>query len=222
MKLSSDTTQVLKNFSTINQGIFIKSGKTLKTVSAAKNILAEATVADDFPTSFGIYDLNGFLSLLSLSKDPDLEFEEKNILINALSGRSKIKYRYTEPTMIVTPPEKSVNFASVDTTFTLSQEDFEWILKSASVLQTPHVAFVSDGAKVYAEAYDVANDSAHSNSTEISPSDGKVFRVIFKVENLKMISGTYTVTISKNVAKFENTNRDIKYWIAAEVGSTME
>jgi hypothetical protein len=63
MKLSNETVAILKNFGAINQGILFKPGKTLKTVSSHKNILAEVSIKEDIPAEFGIYDLNNFLSL---------------------------------------------------------------------------------------------------------------------------------------------------------------
>ncbi len=52
MKLSTETISVLKNFGAINQGIMFKKGKTLKTVSSHKNILAEVTIKEDIPAEF--------------------------------------------------------------------------------------------------------------------------------------------------------------------------
>jgi hypothetical protein len=49
MKLSTETISVLKNFGAINQGIMFKKGKTLKTVSSHKNILAEVSIKEDIP-----------------------------------------------------------------------------------------------------------------------------------------------------------------------------
>ena len=60
MKLSNDTLSVLKNFGNINQGIYFKKGKVLKTVSSGKNILAEATINEEIPADFGVYNRNLF------------------------------------------------------------------------------------------------------------------------------------------------------------------
>ena len=110
MKLSIDTLSVLKNFASINQGIMFKKGKTLRTVSPQKNVMAEATVSDEFPTDFGVYDLNNFLSVLSLHKEePTIDFQDNNVLISGLQGRSKIKYRFCAPHLIVVAPEKAID-----------------------------------------------------------------------------------------------------------------
>ena len=61
MKLSDKTISLLKNFSSINQSILIKEGSKLRTISVMKNILAEATVSEDFAKDFGVYDLKSIL-----------------------------------------------------------------------------------------------------------------------------------------------------------------
>ena len=42
MKLSEATTNVLKNFSDINQNILVKQGDTLNTMSTMKNIIGDS------------------------------------------------------------------------------------------------------------------------------------------------------------------------------------
>ena len=68
MKLSSNTTNILKNFSQINQSILIKEGNKLKTISVMKNNLAEAEVEEEYEKDIAIYDLNQFLSGLREAK----------------------------------------------------------------------------------------------------------------------------------------------------------
>jgi len=224
MKLSSDTINLLKNFASINQGIYFKQGKTIKTVSPQKNIMAEVTVDENFPVDFGVYDLNNFLSVISLHKDdPTLNFEDKNILISGLKGRSKIKYRFCEPSMIVVPPEKNIVMPDPEIRFTLNAEDFDWVLRAAAVLSSPHIAIESDGEKVFVSTLDLQNDSAHTDSIEIAEGNGDKYRMIFKTENLKMISGTYEVSLSsKGISHFKNKNKNLQYWITTEAGSKFE
>ena len=76
MKISDNTKDVLKNFSTINSGIRVKEGNKLETISNMKNILAVATVSESFPTNFSIYNLPEFLGATSLLEDPEFEFGE--------------------------------------------------------------------------------------------------------------------------------------------------
>jgi len=225
MKLSNETISVLKNFGAINQGIMFKPGKKLKTVSSHKNILAEVTIKEEIPADFGVYDLNNFLSVVSLHKDdPSFEFDEKHVVIVGNKGRSKIKYRFCEPTMIVTPPEKQFVMPDAEISFTLSSEDFDWVLRAASVLSSPHVAIESDGKKVTVVTLDLQNDSAHTDALEIADGNGNKFKMIFKTENIsKVMPGTYEVAISsKGVSHFKNKNVPLQYFISTESGSKFE
>ena len=226
MKLSPETNAVLKNFAHINQGLLFLKGNVVATVSPQKNILAEAKISEDIPKDFGIYDLNNFLSVNSLFKEgSELEFDDKNVIIKGLGGRSKIKYRTTDSTMIVAPNDKRPNLPSVDVKFTFSKEDFDWCMKTSSVLGTPHLAITSDGEEVTMLAFDEANDSSHTNSLQMSDVDteGKRFKLVFKVENLKVIPDTYVVEIcEKGISKWTSSNNQLKYWITLEVQSTFD
>jgi hypothetical protein len=225
MKLSNETISVLKNFGAINQGILFKKGKTLKTVSSHKNILAEVDIKEDIPAEFGIYDLNNFLSVISLHKDdPSFEFDDKQVTIVGNKGRSKIKYRFTPANMIVTPPEKALTMPDAEIKFDLTAEDFDWVLRAAGVLASPQIAIESDGKKVSIVTLDLQNDSAHTDALEIANGNGNKYKMIFKTENItKVLAGTYEVSISsKGISHFKNKNLPLQYWITTEQGSKFE
>jgi len=223
MQLSIDTIKVLKNFGVINQGIFFKQGKVLKTMSSGKNILAEVTIKEEIPTNFGIYDLNKFLSVVSLHSDnPTFEFSEKEVKIVGNKGRSKIKYRFCEPSMINTPPEKQLAMPSPEVSFTLSADDFAWVMKASGVLGSPQIAVESDGSKVTVLAFDSSDSSAHTDALEVADGNGDKFRFIFKTEHLaKLFDGAYDVQISsKGISNFKHKTVELQYWISTETGST--
>jgi hypothetical protein len=225
MKLSNETLSILKNFGAINPGILFKKGKKLRTVSSQRNILAEVDLTDEIPAEFGVYDLNNFLSILSLHKDdPSFEFDDKQIIISGNKGRSKIKYRFCAPNMIVTPPEKAITMPDPEIKFSLSSEDFEWILRVASVLGSPHIAVESDGKKVNIVTFDGTNDSASTESLEIADGDGSSYKILFKTENItKMMNGSYDVLISsKGIGYFKHQTINLQYWISTETGSQVQ
>ena len=226
MKLSNETLGVLKNFGNINSGIFLKQGKVIKTVSSHKNILAQATIPDEIPSDFGIYDLNEFLSVVSLHKDDlSLDFDSKNVVISGRGGRSKIKYRACESTMITTPPEKQLQMPDAEIQIELTSDDFRWVLDAANVLGSPQIAVQSDGSAVSLNTIDTTNDSAHTESLTLeSNGGGNKYRMIFKTENIsKILAGSYDVNISsKGISHFKNKKFPIEYWITTEVGSSFE
>jgi hypothetical protein len=224
MKLSDTTITLLKNFASINQGILFKKGKTLRTVSAQKTVMAEATVGEEFPAEFGVYDLNNFLSVLTLHKeDPVLDFQDNSVVISGLQGRSKIKYRFCAPGMIVAASDKPITMPDPEVSFELTQDDFDWIMKAASVLSVPNIAIESDGEKIFVTAFDTTNDAANTDSIEVAKGNGDKYKITFKLENLKVISGSYDVKISsKGISHFKHKTLNLQYWIATETGSTFQ
>jgi len=223
MKLSQQTLSILKNFANINEGIVFKKGKKLKTVSVHKNILAEVNIAEEIPSEFGVHDLNNFLSVISLHKeDVSFEFSDKQAVITGNKGRSKIKYRFCDTSMIVTPPDKELNIGETEISFNLKSDDFDWILRAASVLSSPNIVVESDGQKVFIMTMDVSNDSSSTESLEISDGNGDKYRMIFKTENFaKLMHGNYEVKISsKGISLFKNKELPLQYWYTTETGST--
>jgi hypothetical protein len=215
MKLSNETLNVLKNFASINNGMKFKQGNKLSTISSGKTIFVSATVKDEFPHDFCVYDLNQFLAVHSLNKDPEIEFDDSNIIFK--SGRSKLTYRKTAENMIVVPPDREVKLPTTDVEFSLTEEAYSNVMKSASVLKSSHIAVESDGGPIKVSCYDASDDAQHTNSIEVAESNGKKFKLVFLTDNFKMIPGSYDVQISaKGLGSFKNKNADIQYWVAFE------
>ena len=215
MKLSNETLTVLKNFASINSGLEFKSGNEIATMSPGKTVLAKARLKDSFPEDFCIFDLNQFLSVHSMFKEPDIDFDEYNVLFK--SGKAKTRYRKTAKEMIVTPPDKALSLPSVEVSFKLAEDVYIGILKSANILQSPHIAIESDGDKIYITCFNAKDDSAHTNTIEIADGNGTTFKSVFLTENWKMIPGTYDIEISsRGLASFKNAFQEIDYWIAIE------
>jgi hypothetical protein len=218
MKLSSNTTNILKNFSQINQSILIKQGNKLKTISVMKNILAEAEIEEEFEKDFAIYDLNQFLSGLSLYDSPDLDFGESYLTIR--DGRRRAKYFFADPDVIVSPPEKEISLPTRDVCFTVATQQLDKLLKAAAIYQVPDLSAVGRDGKVELVVRDKKNDTSHEFSEEVGETEDE-FMFNFKVENIKIIPGTYDVVISsKLLAEFTNKNTNLKYYIALEPDST--
>jgi len=216
MKIDANTINVLKNFAKINPSIVIQEGNTLKTISPSKTIMAKANVTTDFGKRFAIYNLDRFLSTLSLFSNPELNFKEKFIDIS--DENKNTHYTYADEGAITKAPEKEINLPSVDVTFTLTNDNLKDVEKAAGVLQLPEIVVAGDGTNVYLQAADSKNPSGDVYSIAIGTTD-KTFKAIFKSENIKIIPGDYTVNIcSKGISHFKGT--DAEYWIAVESTST--
>ena len=220
MKLSDSTLSLLKNFSSINQSILFKEGSKLRTISVMKNILAEATINEEFARDFGIYDLNQFLNGLSLHQKPELDFANDGYVV-IKEGRSRSKYFFADPSVIVTPPDKEISLPSEDVCFELTTTVLEKLLKAASaVYQLPDISAVGEAGVVKLVVRDKKNDTSNAHEEVVGETD-ETFNFNFKVENIKILPGTYEVVVSqKLLSRFTSKNHDLTYYIALEPDST--
>lgn len=215
MKLSKETLDILQNFSTINPSIMVFQGNRQRTFTTLKVIYGEAVIQEEFPKDFAIYDLSMFLGLLSLFKDPELEFETTKVLIS--EGDHKATYRYCNPSLIVHPDkEKNLQFGEPLYSFELSAENYKMILKAVSLYQQEFISIDCDGVDIVVRTMNPKDQSADFFSHKIGESDQK-FRIVLKVENLKFLSHSYDVTIYKSrLVVFRSKNMNLFYGVPAE------
>ena len=219
MKLSEKTLNILKNFSSINQSILVKQGNKLRTISVAKNILAEAEIKEEFPRDFAIYDLNQFLNGLSLHQDPDLDFNQDSYL-SIKEGKRRVKYFFADPNVIIAPPEKEITLPSQDVCFQLDSVTLEKLTKAAAVYQLPDMSAIGENGAIKLVVRDKKNDTSNEYAIVVGETSDD-FEFNFKVENIKIIPGAYEVVVSsKLLSQFTNTQHNLKYYIALEPDST--
>jgi len=171
MNLSSDTVNVLKNFSDINQNILVKPGNKIQTISTMKNILAEAEVSEKFEDEFAIYDLPEFLRSVELFEKPELKFNGGTNVKISQSSQS-IKYFFADKSVIVSP-SKGINMPDKHVTFTLKKDDFARLMKGTTTLNLPDVAVMGDGKTIKMVATDKKNKSSNAYSIDVGESDKK-------------------------------------------------
>lgn len=217
MKLSKETVGLIKNFAGINSNLLLKSGNKLATISAQKNVMADAVVTESFP-DFGIYDLNEFLGAMSLFEDPELTFNDKWVTIE--QGGNSIKY-FAADASVLTAPQKAITFPDPEIEFNMSATMLSMIQRTASVLRASDVSIVGDGSTMSVVVGDKKNATGNSYNSTVGASDKK-FKVNLKVENLKMIPGDYAVSVSsKKISRFKGAG-DLVYYVAVEADSSFE
>ena len=219
MKLSKETLAIFKNFAGINSNLVLKQGNKLSTISGQKNVMAEVTVAETFP-NFGIYDLNELLGAMSLFDDPELEFSDK--VCKIIQGDMHIKY-FAADISVLTAPQKDIVFPEAEINFELTNQMLTMIQRTASVLKSNDVSIVGSDGKVTVVVGDKKNATGNSFSEPVGTTD-KSFKVNLKVENLKMIPGDYSVSVSsKKISRFKSsTTSDLVYYVAVEADSTFD
>ena len=217
MKLSEQTISILKNFSTINTSIVVRAGKQLRTISVNKAIFADATVDEEFPIEFGIYDLPQVLTVLSLHDNPEIDFQKENLVLSGVGGRARTRVRYTD-TKLILAPTKEINIPVYEVKFDITQKDLEWIEKIGSVLKCPNIVIENNDGSVTVSAADVKGEILNDSTLNLAEIEDKTpFKFAIKFENIKLIPGNYEVEISsKGVAKFSNKAVRVKYWVAVD------
>lgn len=219
MKISKETLDVLKNFSAINPNLVIEQGNKLSTIAEAKNIMASCEVAETFDKDIGIYDLNEFLSALSLIEDPEFVFGDQSVSIK--SDLTSLTYRYADRS-ILTSPEKGVNMPEADVNVQLSAEVINHIRRAGAALNHPIVSITTNAneTKLYLQVKDPSNSSSNIFQHEIgSDYDANAaFDFQFLISNLKLIGGDYEVSVSSKLISHWKciNNSSVEYWIALE------
>ena len=218
--ISKQTFNILKNFSSINSNLFVKAGNKISTISPSKNVMAEAIVDETFDSQFGVWDLNKFLGIVSLLEDPEFMFEEKCVVVTGVNG-SSVKYYFADPALL-TYPTKQVKTPSVAITFDLMADQFRELQRSGAALQLSDLCIVSKGTEVLAVVKDIKDPTTNVFTLPVgSNPEEATFSFNFKLDNLKLFEGDYSVEISKTViSQFTHKNLDLKYWIAMENTST--
>ena len=217
MKFSENTINIMKNFATINPSLLVNPGDYLTTMAVNKGIYAKAVVEENFPRQFAIYEMSKFLGIVSLFKEPELEFGDHQVKI--VSGRQSVNYTYADPSMIVAPdPNKSINFPQADIEFTISQEELQKLIRAAAVFQLPEIAVNGDGQNITVAATNSKNPTTDTFSVEVGTTD-KTFNMYFKLENIiKLLSADYNVKISaRGLSQF--TTNNVTYYVAVEANS---
>ena len=228
MKLSNGTATVLKNFSTINQNLVIKAGNQISTMSAMKNIVAKATVEESFPQDFAIYDLNEFLAALSLFEKPNLEFKNEFVVITEEGSSGKfLNYWFSDPS-VVTTPKNDITMPETEVDFNFDGKVLTDVQKAAAVISVPDMCLEAMSVgKAILKVTDKKNSTANDYAVgiDVTNADGKdvPYKCWFKVENLKLLPGSYNVNVSsKKISFFKNTKVDVEYFIALEPESVYD
>lgn len=221
MELTEKTLTVLKNYATINPNVVINSGNVIKTISEAKNVLSTAKVDVEFPQQVGIYDLSEFLNVLSLVDSPRLIFEDNNFLISDGSGRTRIKYFYSDIDML-TVPTKDIKMPECEVSFSFDRETLSRVKRAASVLGHTELSLSVVDNVLQLSVIDQNDKTSNVFSIDV---DGEYkdpnFNFVFNISNLKMVDDDYRVDISsKLISHFVNDISGIQYWVALEKTST--
>jgi hypothetical protein len=220
VNISQQTISILKSFSQINSNLLVRGGNKIQTIAPTKTVLGTYEATETFP-DFAIYDLPEFIGVLSLFKNPTLMFDDNHV--NITDGHQTATYFFANPsTFKVVPPEKDVVFGDPDVVVDLDESAFNTILKAAATLKVGEIAFASDGDGVALKAFDLKNPTSNQFKIDVGSHSGEAeFNLIMKIENLRLVGGSYKVELSKaKIAKMTHTEVPLHYFVALQSEST--
>jgi len=220
MKLSDKTHKILQNFTSINQSLSFKEGRTIRTISPMQNVLAEAEIEEYIPKDFAIYDLPQFLNTVALYRDPDIDVSTEDTHAMIREGKmNRSKYFFSDPSVIIAPPEKEMKLPTEDVCFVVEDEQLRRIMKSSGILGLPDLSVVGEAGVVKLVVSDRKNDTSNDFQIVVGETSAE-FCFNFKIENIKLVPGSYEIVISrKNLARFVNNALNLTYFIALEPDS---
>jgi hypothetical protein len=201
-----------------------EEGNTLKTISEARNLVAQVEVEEVFPQSFGIYDLGEFLSAIDLATTPELTFKDQYVVITDGSGRINIKYFFSNPQHLKgAAMDKVPHLPATNVEFTLDHNTAQGLKRAGSALGHEEIVITGNGKVITLSVMDKENSTSNSYSVDVpGSSDTTDFSFVLNMGNLRMLPADYKVCISSRlISSFESINleRPITYWIALEKSS---
>lgn len=223
MKFSNETLLILKNFACINQSIVFKCGNIISTFSNMKNIFARATIKEDIPNEFAIYDLNSLLAMLTIVENQDVQFGDKSLKISSEKGN--FEYFYSNPDIVKAAPDGEIEHQDAYK-FKMAAEDVQLIMKAAAITSAPTISVTNKNQTVTLSVKDRKNDSSNNFKKNLGTAFDE-FDIFISVENLKVIPDAYEVSIAKTsngkakFLHFRHESKPLQYWIAAEPGSVV-
>lgn len=199
MKFSKETINILKNFASVNSGIMLKKGNFIMTRAVNGTSYCESTISDEINFDVALYDLPGFLSILSLvGESAEITLDERMSNIEIKNGRSTINWPSCDPSTIVFPP-KPATFPVAKVIFDLPADELKQLLRVARGLQIDTIAIESVDGKILINGYnkiaDAKCEKALYSLIVADYDEEEKFKMLLNLSNLKMVDGDYKVMV---------------------------
>lgn len=219
MNFSQKTIDILTNFSSINTSIVFKPGKRISTAANLGGILAFADIDTEITDTFGIYNLPQFLALVSTMNNPEYTVNGKHLDIKGMTNGKprRAEIPIAEPRLIKQAPDGLAKLPPALVEITLTEEDLKDVLKSASILNLPEIAFVGNREKIYLSAFNTKNSSDATYEVEIGETTAE-FKIMFDIKDVIVIPDSYNIKICEKITEFKSDS--VTYYIAVNSSSS--
>ena len=222
-QMDETTVRLLKNFAGISKSVLLTKDTRQKAVAATNSVMAIATLPKEWPKETAIFDLTMFLGALSLfDKTPTVSFGETSMEIS--DGRSRLFYRYSDPTTVRTPPNKELTSADPAVTLALPSDVLTRIVKTCLQMELDTVTIDVSPETVVVRTQDIKNPNSHAfeyefPAADVTRHDTTFMKTLYlKREHVQMLmDGAYTVSLSSWVyAHFAHKSEPIEYFVVGQ------
>jgi hypothetical protein len=219
MKISQDTFDIMKNFTTINNSIWVNEPKCLKTISVAENIIGIYDTEETFP-EWQLYNSVPFMSLVSLFglNNIDFDFGDKAVVIKSPSVRTTIVYDDIDIIPKLGNLKASTSYKKYDkfdATFSLTSAKIVQIQKAANILGLPDMKVIMRDGKGLITINDEENPD--SNLLKMAITGEGECDITMMVKNLQVHGSDYDISVSSGVmSKFQHPKMPLLYVVAAK------
>lgn len=223
--VTDGVSKILKNFAEISDSALLREGTTQKTVNTSKSIMAIAELASPWPQETAVYQLHELLSNLSAYDKPTLTFTEKQFIIKGSNSPSHVEYPYSDPSVIVAPPDRELPLTDPEAVFTLPQTAVTEIKKLAAINNLPTISIeINPSANtITIKPHDDKNPNSRSYSYPVH-ADPKLITSLTAEKSLVvrfrcdlfalLMDGAYTVTVGTwPYVHFAHQTESVSYYI---------
>ena len=221
--LSKRTLGLISNFSSINTGLLLEANaKSIRVMKETKSVIGVASIEEDVPNNVAIYNVSEFLRCVGIFKEPVFDFQPKFVVISESNGSNKLKYRYSDASLITAMPKKEIKMPAGVADVIITTEQIDRLSKAANTLGLHDVLLRADDGKLHLIATNL--EDKESNKFEVLVSGdytGPNFEAHYLISNLNLVAGEYTVTIHKAITRWvaNDEGNDLNYYIAVEKSS---
>lgn len=218
---------LLSNFASINSNLYVEAGSNLKTISPEKNFFASVDVDEKFPVEFGLWDLPEFLGVASMYGDnANVFFGDNTARIGTDADSPDVTHYAFSPKALLTVPTTDIKMPKTDVEIDITEEQFNLIRKTSSILKVNNLSFVGDTKNLSMVIGDKKDPNGKRRVINIGKSAGGKFTAHFNIDYMKMLPGAYSISISsKGISEWKHQTpkdkayKNLTYWLSLDSDS---
>jgi hypothetical protein len=218
MEISQATIDIMKNFTTINNSIWLNEPQCMKTISIAENIIGIYDTEETFP-EWQLYNSVPFMSLVSLFglSKIDFDFGERAVVLKSPGTRATVVYDDIDIIPKLGDLKASSSYKKYDdfsATFDLTTDKIGQIQKAANILGLPDMKVVMRDGKGLITIND--DENPDSNLLKMAIVGEGDCEITMMVKNLQLHTGDYSISVSSGVmSKFQHSKMASLFYVVA-------